>query len=495
VGARVAARLKARRDGLPTFARQYYQLLAREAEVYAADQADSVQILRRADRSLDLVLAGPAGPYYRRRFRPSETKEVRVFLKDGDDRALSEGSDGSIKVRLVGGEGNDFLDDSAGGHTRLYDSSGDNRVVKGPGTRTSDRPYTAPLDRVGHPQRDWGSRNEALPHASWSGDYGAILGGTLRRTTFGFRRHPYATRHTLRAGYSTRLTGADVAYEYESLRTDNRTRFAVAAEASSLDVIHFYGFGNETPGAAPEEFNDVTARQIALAPSYRLDVTGIDVTIGPVAKYTDAHPPATSLIGQQRPYGVGRFGQAGARLAVTLDGRDPEMSRALGALVSAEGSFYPPVWSVSESFGEVHGEAALLAAATPVPGRPMLALRVGGKKVFGRYPFQEAAAIGGSRSVRGLPRQRYIGDAAVFGNGELRLTLRDRRGALLPRFVVFGLADAGRVFVEGETSDRWHTGLGGGLWFAVMEPGNLVSLTVARSEGLVRVYLHGGFTF
>ncbi len=63
--------------------------------------------------------------------------------------------------------------------------------------------------------------------------------------------------------------------------------------------------------------------------------------------------------------------------------------------------FFPKGWSVERSFGEVHGEAtAFLRSSGPL--RPTLAVRAAGKQVFGRYPFQDAAYIGGLDSVRGL---------------------------------------------------------------------------------------------
>jgi hypothetical protein len=71
----------------------------------------------------------------------------------------------------------------------------------------------------------------------------------------------------------------------------------------------------------------------------------------------------------------------------------------------------------------------------------------------------------------------------------------NRDGALVPRFGVLGLADLGRVFLKGESSERWHTAWGGGLWMAVVDPKNVASLTIATSEGHVRFYLHGGFSF
>jgi hemolysin activation/secretion protein len=198
------------------------------------------------------------------------------------------------------------------------------------------------------------------------------------------------------------------------------------------------------------------------------------------------------LISLQRPYGVDRFGQAGGRLGVVVDRRDDPPAATKGGLLSLEGTYYPRVWSATDAFGEVRGEAAVLAP-TPIPSRPTLALRAGGQKVFGRYPFHEAAYLGGGETVRGLPRQRYAGDASAYGNAELRFPLRQRPGAAVPRFGVFGLADVGRVFLKGESSDRWHTAWGGGLWLGLMD--HTASLSVARSEGHVRVYLQGGLLF
>jgi hypothetical protein len=497
-GARLAAHLKERRSRLPDFARSYYQLLAREAEVNGSDEADVAQLLHRGDGEMEVVLAGPAGPYFRRTFQPSDTKEVRIFLKDGDDRVFSEGRNGAITTRLVGGAGTDVLDDSKGGHTHYYDdASREDRVIPGPGTFVNHRPYTPVLDRQDLPERDWGSSTGIAPTVAFSGDYGVLLGGTLSHTRYGFRRHPFGDRQTLRLGYATRIAGYDARYEYESLRTDSRSRLSLVAKATALDIIHFYGFGNETSAAEPaaSDFHAVKERQYTLAPSYRLDLTGIDVSVGPLAKYSDVTPPAGSLLGIQRPYGVEGFGQAGARMSIAFDRRDPELMRPAGILIAAAGTYYPKFWDVTEQFGDVSGVLAVTAGPPGVPGRPTLAVRVAGRRLFGPYPFQEAAAIGGDQTVRGLPHQRYIGDAAAWGNAELRIYFRQRRRSLVPHIGLFGLADAGRVFLEGETSDRWHTSFGGGLWASFLEPRSTFSLTVARSEGFTRVYLHTGLMF
>ena len=494
-GPTLAARLKARRDGLESFARRFYELLAREAEVHGTDGPDSVQLLHEADGSVEIVLAGAKGPYFRRRFLAGETEEVRVFLKDGDDRVRAEGKGSSQPtVRLIGGGGNDYVDDSGAGHVRFYDSSGNNRLMEGPGTKFSDRPYSPPVDRDGNPERDWGSESFLIPWFRASRDYGLILGGQWGRTSFGFRKHPYAERHTVQAGYSTGLETGGVEYEYLSRRTDNRTRFQVSARASALDIIHYYGFGNETQAGRPQAFYDVVVMQYQLAPSYRLELAPVDVTLGPVVKYADTRPASSTLLGEQRPYGFDRFGQLGAQLRVAVDRRELQGGRSRGGMLALEASVYPGMWSVTDSFGKLRAEG-MKFLAFDLPLAPTLALRAGGERLFGRYPFQEAASLGGSVSLRGALRQRYIGDTSVYGNAELRLLLVHRDRSVIPRFGIFCLGDVGRVYLEGESSDRLHTAVGGGIFVSVAEAKNVFSLALARSEGRSRFYLQGGFTF
>jgi hemolysin activation/secretion protein len=113
--------------------------------------------------------------------------------------------------------------------------------------------------------------------------------------------------------------------------------------------------------------------------------------------------------------------------------------------------------------------------------------------MFGPYPYFDAAAIGGTNTVRLGRENRYAGDASVYANAELRLALA--RQVLGSSFDVgvFGLADVGRVYLEGESSDKWHSAAGGGAWVSVLEPVNTLSIAWARSEQRTAFYLMIGF--
>jgi hypothetical protein len=149
---------------------------------------------------------------------------------------------------------------------------------------------------------------------------------------------------------------------------------------------------------------------------------------------------------------------------------------------------------VDSVYGTVEGVATTYLTA-PMPLRPTLALRAGGKYVWGPYPFFEAAFIGDARTVRLGHQHRFGGDGAVYGNAELRLRLA-RFFVILPgELGLLGLADVGRVFLAGESSDTWHTAFGGGLWISVLGQGNVVSAALAATDERTALYFGLGMAY
>jgi hypothetical protein len=493
-GAKTVARLQARRDRLPWLADRFYEMLADEAEVQATDKDDVAEIGRTGD-TVTVKLSGPghSGPYFQRTYRAADTSEIRIFLKKGNDRVVTRGSGDPIKVRVIGGPGSDTVDDSASGHTHVYDHEGENRLVAGPGTKESNKPYTHPVDKRDYPLRDWGTQRIPALLVSGGGDLGLFIGGSVDFYTFGFRKHPFASHQTLRAGYSTALTGFKAEYEGEFAHTNSRKMRRLYAKVSEVEIVRFHGFGNETTADRDSDFYKTPQRQFVLNPSFRLGLDApVDLSIGVIGKYVQPDLIAGRFLTETRPYGATDFGQVGPRVALVVDKRNRPKTATRGAILSAAGTFYPKAWDVEENFGEAHGEMAGYLTFGPT-----LALRVGGKQLWGRYPYHEAAFIGGPDTVRGLRRQRYAGDASAYGQAELRLRLFDFK-VLVPIDVgVFGLADGGRVFLDGEDSDTWHHGVGGGVAFTFLRPEYTFSIAGARGsdDDKVRLYFNGGFGF
>jgi hypothetical protein len=51
------------------------------------------------------------------------------------------------------------------------------------------------------------------------------------------------------------------------------------------------------------------------------------------------------------------------------------------------------------------------------------------------------------------------------------------------------------VYVDGESSDKWHGAAGGGIWFAFLNRANTISMALARGEEHTGFYLRAGFGF
>ncbi len=62
-------------------------------------------------------------------------------------------------------------------------------------------------------------------------------------------------------------------------------------------------------------------------------------------------------------------------------------------------------------------------------------------------------------------------------------------------FGVVAVTDAGRVFQNGESSDKWHVSGGGGLWLAPVDREYTVSGTLVRSAEGTKFYVGTGFGF
>ena len=151
--------------------------------------------------------------------------------------------------------------------------------------------------------------------------------------------------------------------------------------------------GSRDVPARKAELYEARQRQWLLQPSlvYDLGARG-HIALGPVLQYSTIDSTAGRFISESQPYGFGDFGQAGLQAGFHYDSRFPARSPGHGILADVSGSFYPALWDVESAFGDVAASASAYLTI-PVPLHPILLVRGGARKVFGEYPFNEAAFI------------------------------------------------------------------------------------------------------
>jgi len=151
--------------------------------------------------------------------------------------------------------------------------------------------------------------------------------------------------------------------------------------------------------------------------------------------------------------------------------------------------YRPPAWDVQSGYGQVNGAVSGYVGSK----RVVLAARVGGQRVFGEYPWFDAAFLGGSND-RGFRFQRFAGDTSLYGGTELRLWAA-RVGVLPVRLGLFGFYETGRVWLDGASDGEWHRSYGGGLLMHLLSTPMVVRARLAFSKESTLFYFGSGFAF
>jgi hypothetical protein len=503
-GEEIIRNLKQRRDKLQKAAVRFYKHLAGEVNIHCTDQDDWVDVQRRDKGDIDVkVFQSMDGkkaeePYFQRRFHPNETKEIRIYLHNGNNVVKTSGGRlYEIIVRVIGGEDQDQVDDSEGGDIYFADAAGTNQLIRGPRSKFDSSVYDPPPpddpDNTLLEHRDWGRRTAPQVYPGFSTDLGFFLGVGLYSKGYGFRYIPYSDSHNILVGYATTAQSGILDYRGE-FRKPNSTLFGTfSVRASGIEFLRFYGFGNETTADQSKDFYKIRQRMVSFFPALHYSFSpAFEIYGGLEFKYNAAKDDPDTYLGQLRPYGYANFAQVGFRLGFKWDTRNPLKASDPGFRLDVQGFVFPKAATVESTFSGVEGiAAAYISLAKPL----ILALSAGGKKLSGTIPYTEAAYIGGPNTVRGYDLNRFAGDASLYGRAELRLTLGKTIFIIPGEYGIFGLAEIGRVYVEGESSNKWHPAYGGGLFFSVLDLATVFSVAVAASEERTAIYVRAGYSF
>ncbi|MEO8910568.1 MAG: hypothetical protein ABI408_10140 [Gemmatimonadaceae bacterium] len=498
----IAAKLKARRNALRSVSDRYYGQLWQTADVHGTDADENLTVTRAADGIVDVsIQAGNSAPYFRRRFDAHETRRLRIYLHGGNDGATVQGNvRSSIPVRIIGGNGtNTFVDVSTvngrKNPTHFYDAGTVTNVKYAKDTVDerinidnafnhyfNRRPWLHAYGTLIPPQRDRGSSMAPVLgiHSQRLLGIYPVIG--LSRKNYGFRDVPYSSMLEGDIGYSAASNRLRIRTILDKRFEESDVHIPVTAHMSQFEIVQFHGFGNDVADLRGT-FYGVRQRQWEFNPALGLSFNPVsDISIGPIVRYTTTDSVPNRLISQLQPYGFAKFGQAGLRLKVRLDNKWMIDTVKPRFVVDVTGVGYPGIWDATQKYESLdgYGEAFF---TLPVVKKPVIALRAGGKKLWGPFPYFDAAFLGGSETFRTEERQRYAGDASVYGTGELRVPIA-RFPFILPLDVgAIGFTDMGRVYVNGQSPRGWQKAAGAGFWVGFLDPAKSLNVMFTNRKG------------
>jgi hypothetical protein len=502
---RLSTVLLGRRDALPKAATQYYRMLAAHVQVHGTDSSDRATITRVSDGVVDVRLESEGKPFFSRRFDARETSEIVVDLHGGDDTAVVTGNvQRSITLRIIGGNGtNTLMDSSTVGAehnvAHIYDQGTVDGVSYGPDTMFDRRPWERTNGVLAPPGADAGARYAPIVGISDRRGVGITPRIGLAKYTYGFRRRPYESMVRLEGEYATQFRGGRVSVVADRRLESSPVYFTATARVSDFQVVNYNGFGNATTDSGSSNpYFAVHQRQWLFHPAVALAIgSTTNISLGPVIQHSISDDARSPYLAASRPYGVGSFTQVAVQFGVRYEWRaasDSDEHTHHRVLIDLNELYFPAAMDVRSAFQETAVSIGT-SVTIPLPTQPLFIIRTGGTKLFGDFPFYEGASIGGEGTTRYMDPQRYLGDASLYATTELRVPLAQFKLVVPLRMGLMGIAEAGRVYVGGNSPGGWHSRTGEGVWFGQGSASPIVTIMRTTEPGHTGIGLGLGLNF
>jgi hypothetical protein len=505
--ATIIATLKDRRNYIVADVMEYYLSLAHTVSITGSDKKELYTINQADDGSVVVQVhkidkdGKQSSKMYERKFEPLQTKELRIYGMDGEDKFVVNGSTDKIKVRLIGGGGSDAFENSTKKNREvlIYDrKDGNNTVTGGFKNKMENDTVVNSFERIYYKY----PFQSVFATIGYNPDDGLFIGPTFKFIRHGFRKYPYKSLHQLKASFAFSTKALNINYNNEFIsalgsKTDIITDFEYRGPNGTSN---FFGYGANSvyDKTKPGQFRFYRVRydlgDVALQVRQRFS-DKVMFSFGPEFQFysfdsTDnlnktRNIVLTNLLGVNKNTLSKKQSYFGARVTLLIDTRDNKIIPATGInwvtnikyLSGLNNNSYDKVTQINSDFS-FHFNL--------VKDWLTFANRVGAGITMGdnatatnnKFEFYQAQYLGSDDNLRGYRKQRFAGRSKVYNQAELRLKIANLKTYLFPASLgVFAFFDVGTVKAfKDDPTKKTLSGYGGGLWFA---PLRRIVLTVS----------------
>ncbi|WP_027394621.1 metallophosphoesterase [Aquimarina latercula] len=477
---RIKKNLKGRRKNLMDIANRYYDYLASLAIVMGTDKDDLIEIIRTEKGKTRVLVSrikdGKKGIVVSDKiFDKKETKEIWIYGLDDDDVFESSGKpQDPIRINIIGGQNNDVYKFMKGRRISVYDhKSKPNTVEKRGGAkiRFTDNYHINSFDK----DEKVRTTSSVLPVIGFNPDDGVRVGPMLIYTINGFHRNPFSSSHSFSGGYYFATQGFDLGYrgEFAGILGDYNL-FVGATYTSPNFAANFFGFGNETENNQDEldfDYNRVKLSTYAVSLGavkngrlgsnfeYKGSLEGIKVD-----------DTANRFITQEAGFDNSEFFErkwfAGLDGTYRYESYDVVLNPTRGMKFEVNVGGRMNLDDTKRTFGYIKPHLGFYNSLSR-NRRVVLKTAIQGQFNIGEnYEFYQAAQLGADNLLRGYRTERFTGQSSLAGSADIRYSFKQFKTRILPLQIgVFTGVDTGRVWIaDNDTSDKWHSDYGGGLW-------------------------------
>ena len=494
-GAEIISKLKQRKEDLVEYALQYYEWLNQEVEIIGSTEENFFSIDIQKDESVKVEIfneeKGEKGDqlFYSRTFYPNETEEIRLYGLGDKDIFKITGAKTSMKIRLLGGPGEDsYLIEGEENAILVYDLDKKDvdeleqfKVVN----HWDKEIYEYDRHQLGFDE--W-FPNILVGYSNFNG-FTLGIGNTWVKRRWGKRgfasMHNVNIRGTTKGDWGLKYSGR---WHHVLDKTDVTLDISLA---NPEYFNSFYGIGNGTtidPELDNNEFYVVNFNRYGAYTGIlrefwkksRVSVqTGLEIN-------SNNRLEGTILAEQTNVFGANRtLSMVPLLFNLEIDFRDHPLLPYSGIYAKASSRNYWITDLSFQYFGLVEGALAYFMSTNNK--KPLtLGLKFVATRGFGEVPFYHQPLLGSATGLRGYNSQRFADRSRILFNSELRWELANSAKSSVPvRAGLLAFYDMGKVLSEDDPAGQavgFHRGYGFGFFVVPFSRSISFSFTLAFSE-------------
>lgn len=506
-------KMKERRNKIKEISDQYYQLLAKETNLYLTDLNDYIELeyLENGNISINSYTIEKSNHFQKinRVFNQNETETINIFMYDGDDYLIAKGNNkSSIEVNVFGGKGADkFVDSTINNNHFLLLFPSKNISFYDEGKKTDfelgesskkfkyDFKFYANDTLVfENPSRDWGYLWLNTLWFSLNSDDGLFFGFGPVKYKYGIGTDEFSSRNQIQLGYSTRLNGFRLRYNGLWNFPFSNISIYTYLYYASIDVAHFYGIGNSDfyINEKDEKNYRINLSSLNISTSLRYSFNkNIYTSIGINLKRFDLDDYNKSIqtdIDSNLLNGLHYFG---INTMVQIDNRKNEMYPQNSVLFTLNSNQTVDIFGTYSKYFKFQSDARYYY--NPISDF-VLAGRAGFEFTSKNAPFYDLAFLGG-QNLRGYKKNRFAEQSNFYASVELRKKIIPFKLIVNGDLGLLAFYDLGKAFKlsDAKIFENTNKSFGTGIFVSFLNDMALFSANYAKSVNDYAIYLNYGF--
>ncbi|MEM6803611.1 MAG: BamA/TamA family outer membrane protein [Bacteroidota bacterium] len=482
-GKEIVEKLIKRLEKLEEEVLKYYEILAKEVNLVGSNKREYFKVIRNIDGSVEVKMYDLASfedrkmgsrLFLARRFMPEETEEIRIYgLGSKDIIDISGNALSSIKIRALGGDGQDYISDKSqvqgiGKKTLVYEKNRKSIIELG-----SEGKQLHPRDQMLYDYRRKAFRYHSyhpLPVLSYTSAEGIKGGWGYQFIRRSFGKEKYAHKHAVSL-YASTQDNFGLIYRGKFRQLIREWDLQIQGEWARPDRYNnFFGLGNETrldDSLLAANFYRSRNQTFNLSAGlhrtfWRKSLLSFDIRM----EKNDSQETDNNILSLDKfenLLGIDDLLLLQAQLALNLDFRDHNIlpERGMQFYLSHRSGY---ILTNSKNYGLSEAYMSWYGTTHSIKHPLTLGIRIGAGDGYGEIPFYNKFALGQRENLHGYRRRRFTGDAMMYLNSELRFQVGKGRALIPITYGLTGFWDKGRVFLDGEESTKWHHGYGLGCY-------------------------------